>query len=118
MDPKERVFFKTGIFFVCRIFLKSVIDEIVSWSSNNKFQLRPKKCNELRMSFSRYPVNHELIETNGHSVDKMKVIKLLGIKVKGTTCSTSLALNGKSYPVPDSNFNFSYTNIYVQYSYV
>ena len=44
---------------------QSLIDEITSWSTNNKFQLHPKKCNELRMTLSRSPANHELVQING-----------------------------------------------------
>ena len=36
---------------------QTIVDEISRWSNQNKFKLHPKKCKELRISFSRLPVH-------------------------------------------------------------
>ncbi|PFX13605.1 putative RNA-directed DNA polymerase from transposon BS [Stylophora pistillata] len=44
---------------------QSMINEVATWSTLNSFQLHPKKCNELRVSFVRSPPSYDLIEING-----------------------------------------------------
>ena len=58
---------------------QSMINEVATWSTLNSFQLHPKKCNELRVSFVRSPTSYELIEINGSKVSSVRVVKLLGV---------------------------------------
>ena len=43
----------------------SILDEVSTWSANNKFQLHPSKCNELRITFARSLTKYELVEIVG-----------------------------------------------------
>ena len=56
-----------------------MINEVATWSTLNSFQLHPKKCNELRISFARSPTSYEVIEINGSKVSTVSVVKLLGV---------------------------------------
>lgn len=58
---------------------QSMINEVATWSTLNSFQLHPKKCNELRVSFVRSPPSYDLIEINGSKVSAVSVVKLLGV---------------------------------------
>ena len=58
---------------------QSMINEVATWSTLNSFQLHPKKCNELRVSFVRSPPSYDLIEINGSKVSAFSVVKLLGV---------------------------------------
>ena len=42
-------------------------------------ELHPKKCKELRISFSRLPTNRELIHFDGSIVEPITSIKILGV---------------------------------------
>ena len=55
-----------------------MINEVATWPTLNSFQLPPKKCNELRISFVRSPTSYKLIEINGSKVSTVSVVKLLG----------------------------------------
>lgn len=56
-----------------------MINEVATWSTLNSFQLDPKKCNELRVSFVRSSPSNDLIEINGSKVSAVSVVKLLGV---------------------------------------
>jgi hypothetical protein len=58
---------------------QAIVDEITRWSNLNKFELHPKKCKELRISFSRLPTNRELIHFDGSIVEPITSIKILGV---------------------------------------
>ena len=38
---------------------QSILDEVSTWSANNKFQLHPSRCNKLRITFARSPTKCE-----------------------------------------------------------
>ena len=51
----------------------------MSPSTNNKYQLHPKKYNELHMTFSRSPADRELVQINNCKVNTTNITKLLGL---------------------------------------
>lgn len=61
---------------------QSLVDEVVVWSQANKFQLHPKKCKEMRISFSRSTTHYEdlLIDTN--IIETVDSFKLLGVTIQ------------------------------------
>ena len=62
---------------------QNAIDEITQWSEINKFQLHPKKCKELRISFSCSPAIHELVLINETAIiDLVKSVKVLGVIIQ------------------------------------
>ena len=53
---------------------QNAINEITQWSEINKFQLHPKKCKELRISFSHSPAIREPVSINETAIiDLVKV---------------------------------------------
>lgn len=58
---------------------QSMINKVATSSTLNLFQLLPKKCNELRVSFVRSPTSYELMEINGSKVSSVRIVKLLGV---------------------------------------
>ena len=59
------------------------INEITQWCDIYKFQLHPKKCKELRISFSRSPAIRELVSINETAViDLVKSVKVLGMIIQ------------------------------------
>ena len=59
------------------------INEITQWPEINKFQLHPKKCKELRISFSRSPAIRELVLINETAIiDLVKSVKVLGVIIQ------------------------------------
>ena len=62
---------------------QNAINEITQWSEINKFQLHPKKCKELRISFSRSPAIRELVSINETAIiDLVKSVKVLGVIIQ------------------------------------
>ena len=61
---------------------QSILDEVSTWSANNKFQLHPSKCNELRITFPRSPTKYELVEIAGCKINTVQVVKLLGVYIQ------------------------------------
>ena len=64
---------------------QNVINEVTQWSEINKFQLHPmpKKCKELRISFSRSPAIRELVSINETAIiDLVKSVKVLGVIIQ------------------------------------
>ena len=61
---------------------QSMLNEVCTWSPNNKFQLHPSKCNELRITFARSPTNYELVEIAGCKINTVQVVKLLGVYIQ------------------------------------
>jgi hypothetical protein len=56
---------------------QKVVDEVATWSSVNKFHLHPKKCKEMRLSFSRSIPNDLLVDSIIY--ETAKSLKLLEI---------------------------------------
>ena len=62
---------------------QNAINEITQWSEINKFQLHPKKCKELRISFSCSPAIGELVSINETAIiDLVKSVKVLGVIIQ------------------------------------
>lgn len=55
------------------------VNEISTWSAENKFLIHPKKCKELRISFSRTPTEREDVTINGNIVSPVESVKILGV---------------------------------------
>ena len=57
---------------------QKLVDEVTTWSSTNKFQLHPKKCKEMRISFSRsLPKYHNLLI----DTDTIEIVDSLGMTI-------------------------------------
>ena len=57
-------------------------DEASAWSNVNMFQIQPKKCKELRISFKKFPGTYENITTNGNTIDVVRSVKILGVTLQ------------------------------------
>ena len=51
------------------------------WSEENRLQLHPDKCEELRISFSQEPVALDQVKVNGKEVELVDRAKLLGVTI-------------------------------------
>ena len=60
---------------------QKLVDKVTTWSSSNKFQLHPKKCKEMRISFSRSlpKYNNLLVDTD--TIEIVDSLKLLGMTI-------------------------------------
>ena len=56
-----------------------IVDEISRWSSLTKFQLHPKKCRKLRISFSPLSTNREPVHIDKTIVELVTSAKTLGV---------------------------------------
>ena len=54
-------------------------DEASAWSNDNMFQIQPKKCKELRISFKKTLGTYENITINGNTIDVVRSVKILGM---------------------------------------
>lgn len=62
---------------------QNAINEITQWSEINKFQLHPKKCKKLRISFSRSSAIRELASINETAIiDLVKSVKVRGVIIQ------------------------------------
>jgi hypothetical protein len=57
-------------------------DEASAWSNNNMFQIQPKKCKELRISFKKKHGTYENITINGNTTDVVRSVKILGVTLQ------------------------------------
>ena len=57
-------------------------DEASAWSNVNMFQIQPKKCKELRISFKKNPGTYENITINGNTIDVVRSVKILGVTLQ------------------------------------
>ena len=48
-----------------------------AWSTKNKFQVHPCKCNELKITFEPSPKNRELVEIDGCKIHAVQAVKLV-----------------------------------------
>ena len=46
------------------------------------FQIQPKKCKELRISFEKNPGTYENITINGNTIDVVRSVKILGVTLQ------------------------------------
>ncbi|CAB3977450.1 Hypothetical predicted protein [Paramuricea clavata] len=59
--------------------LPDKVDEVNKGSNDNKFQLNPGKCKELRIDFTTQPFTEEPLNINGKPLEIVKSAKVLGI---------------------------------------
>ena len=52
--------------------LPDKVDEVNKWSNDNKFQLNPGKCKELRINFTTQPFTEEPLNINGKPFEIVK----------------------------------------------
>ena len=58
------------------------VNEISTWSTENKFLLHPKKCKELRISFSRESTERDSVTINGNVITPVESVKILGVTLQ------------------------------------
>ncbi|CAB4029265.1 Hypothetical predicted protein [Paramuricea clavata] len=61
--------------------LPDKVDEVNKWSNDNKFQLNPGKCKELRINFTTQPFTEVPLNINGKPFEIVKSAKVLGMIV-------------------------------------
>ena len=61
--------------------LPDKVDEVNKWSNDNKFQLNPGKCKELRINFTTQPFTEEPLNINEKPFEIVKSAKVLGMIV-------------------------------------
>ena len=54
---------------------------MVDWSKENKFQLNPKKCKELRINFTKQSHSYEPVRINDQCLELVKSAKILGMLI-------------------------------------
>ena len=59
----------------------NIADHVMQWSEENKLQLHPDKCKELRISFSQEPVVLDQVTVNGKEIELVDSAKLLGVTI-------------------------------------
>ena len=60
---------------------QNIADNVMQWSEENKLQLHPDKCKELRISFSKEPVVLDQVTANGKEIELVDSAKLLGVTI-------------------------------------
>ena len=61
--------------------LKETMNQVANWSKENKFQLHPKKCKELRINFTKQSHSYEPVHINYQCLDLVKSVKILGMLI-------------------------------------
>ena len=67
---------------------QNIVDRVIQWSDENRVQLHPDKCKELRITFSKNPSVLDPLIVNGKEVETVDNVKLLGV-----TMSSDLTWN-------------------------
>ena len=62
--------------------MQSMADEASLWSNDNMFQIQPKKCKEMRISFKKIPGIYENITIDGKTIDVVRSVKILGVTLQ------------------------------------
>ncbi len=62
--------------------MQLMADEASAWSNDNMFQIQPKKCKELRISFKKNPGTYDSITINGNTIDVVRSVKILGVTLQ------------------------------------
>ena len=58
---------------------QNIANKVMSWSSENRVQLNPDKCKELRISFSNQPRAFDPVVVDGKELDVVDTVELLGV---------------------------------------
>ena len=61
--------------------IQSDVEELITKSNQNKFQLNESKCKELRISFANSAVDFASIVINGKAIEVVSTAKLLGLNI-------------------------------------
>ena len=67
---------------------QNIVDRVIQWSDENRVQLHPEKCKELRITFSKNPSVLNPLIVNGKEIETVDNVKLLGV-----TMSSDLTWN-------------------------
>jgi hypothetical protein len=62
--------------------LQQAVDYIDAWSQENRLQLKPTKCKEVRSCFKRNPPSFPLVELNDFQLERVSVAKILGVTIR------------------------------------
>ena len=57
------------------------VEELITKSNQNKFQLNESKCKELRISFAKPAAVFDPIVINGEAIEVVSTVKLLGLNI-------------------------------------
>ena len=68
---------------------QNIADHVMQWSEENRLQLHPEKCKELRISFSREPVVLDQVTVNGKEIELVDSAKLLGVIISNNLTSNA-----------------------------
>ena len=60
-----------------------IVNEIADWSIQNKLQVQPRKCKELRISFKHAPSVLRDLYTNDTPIETMESFQVLGLTIQG-----------------------------------
>ena len=58
-----------------------IVDE-TNWSIQNKFQIQPIKCKEMRISFKQAPSTFDDLHINGTTIEIVDSFQLLGLTIQ------------------------------------
>ena len=61
--------------------LQETMNQVADWSKDNKFQLNPKKCKELRINFTKQSHSYEPVRINNQCLELVKSAKILGMLI-------------------------------------
>ena len=61
--------------------IQSDVEELITKSNQNKFQLNESKCKELRISFAKPAAVFAPIVINGEAIEVVSTVKLLGLNI-------------------------------------
>ena len=61
--------------------IQSDVEELITKSNQNKFQLNESKCKELRISFAKPTAVFAPIVINGEAIEVVYTVKLLGLNI-------------------------------------
>ena len=61
--------------------IQSDVEELITKSNQNKFQLNESKCKELRISFAKPAAVFDPIVINGEAIEVVSTVKLLGLNI-------------------------------------
>ena len=61
--------------------LQETMNQVADWSKENKFQLNPKKCKELRINFTKQSHSCEPVRINDQCLEIVKSAKILGMLI-------------------------------------
>ena len=61
----------------------NIANKVMSWSAENRVQLSPDKCYELRISFPNQPREFDPVVVDGKEIEVVDIADLLGVMLTG-----------------------------------